>query len=449
MQNKVWQVAPKMPSDFKNKFPEINPIILQLLYNRGLDTQEKIDKFLLPDYSQDIYDPFLFPDMEKVVKRIFQAIKNKEKITIYGDYDVDGVTSTFVLLKTFRKLGTEFVDVYLPDREKEGYGLNKNALDIISKSGCKLLVTCDCGISNFDEVEYAKKLKIDVIITDHHVVPERIPQAYAIINPQIEGSYPFKYLAGVGVAFKVAQALIKKSSLENKEAFEKWLLDLVALGTVTDSMPLLDENRVLTKYGLIVLNKTTNLGLRALINEAKLKLGEINTWNISYQIGPRINSAGRIDHANTALKLLLTETASQARQISQQLNKINSQRQKLVDNIVRSVREEIGSEPKELLIIREIKDLPVGIAGLIAGKIAAIYNRPTFIISLRENDVLGSGRSVKDFNLLSLLDATKKYLLRYGGHAAACGFTLKNKNSLEQFKINLKKIAQKKLINLD
>lgn len=447
--DKIWEIAPKISEDFRNKFPEINPIVLQLLYNRGITTQEEIDKFLSPDYSRDTYNPFLFPDMEKVVERIFRAIAKKEKITIYSDYDVDGVTSSVVLLKTLKELGAEFIDVYLPDREKENYGLNKNALDLISKNKTKLLITCDCGISNFDEVEYAKKLEMDIIVTDHHVVLKKIPQAYAVINPQIENSYPFKYLAGVGVVFKIVQALLKRSSLKNKEAFEKWLLDLVALGTIADSMPLLDENRVFVKYGLIVLNKTRNIGLRTLIKETKLNLGEITSWNICYQLGPKLNSASRINHANIALKLLLTETIVQAKEIVEQLNKINNKRQKLTDKIIKKIKEEIGDEAKEFLIIREIKDLPLGLSGLIAGKIAAIYNRPTFIISLKENAIFGSGRSMKDFNLLELLDKTKEYLLQYGGHTSACGFTLKNKENFTEFKTKLKNIAEEKLINYD
>src|SRR3989344_8888073 len=266
---KVWQVASPVDKKTADAFPEIHPVVLQLLYNRGLLSQEKIDQFLNSDYGDDLHDPFLFADMEKAVKRILEAVESQEKIVVYGDYDADGVSSSAVMVEMLKKLGAN-IYIYIPYRETEGYEINKKAVTELADQGAKLLITVDNGISNAGEVEVLNERALDVIITDHHHQPPVVPKAFAIINPNVEKEkYPFKFLTGAGVAFKVSQALAlrhknyKVKQLE--EGWEKWLLDLVAIGTVADMQPLLDENRVLVKYGLIVLEKTKRPGLIELL----------------------------------------------------------------------------------------------------------------------------------------------------------------------------------------
>lgn len=441
-----WVVAPKISEEFKNQFPEINSIILQLLYNRGLVTQKQIDEFLMPDYSHDLHDPFLFSDMNKAVELINQTIKNKEKILVYGDYDADGITASVILKLSLEKLGAASVDIYLPDREKEGYGLKEEIIKKFAKKGIKLIITCDVGITGNKEIELANQLGLKVIVTDHHLPPEILPPACAIINPYCEAKYPFKYLAGVGVVFKLVQALLKN---QNMEAFEKWLLDLVAIGTVADNMPLLGENRTLVKYGLIVLNKTSRIGLRALIKEAGLEIGSLNTWNIYYQIGPRLNAAGRLKHASLALILLLTNSQSEAKKIAHDLNQINSQRQKLVDEIFQQLKNSLGSEPKEKILVVQGEKWPIGILGLIAGKLIDEYNRPTLALAIRKKDIVGSGRSIPEVNLVELFASVKHFLSRFGGHSKAAGLAINDKNKISDFIIEIQKIVAEKLKNTD
>ncbi|MCK4525657.1 MAG: DHH family phosphoesterase, partial [Candidatus Andersenbacteria bacterium] len=333
---KRWIVNKKYPEKFAKEFPELSPIILQLLWDREIKDQTLVDEFFNPDYEQDIHDPFLMKDMDKAVKRIFKAIEDGEKITIYGDYDVDGVTSSVVMVSTLIELKSvisrikkeearKFVDIYIPDRELEGYGLNEKAINEIKNKKTDLIITVDCGVSSFESVEIIKKLGMDIIITDHHHVPDKVPEALAVINSkQKDCSYPFKELAGVGVAFKVAQALIgnleakklqpkKLKSYNLVPGFEKWLLDLVALGTVADCVDLVGENRTLVKYGLLVINKTKRIGIKKLIKASGTKIREngnvreakaIDTTSISFMLAPRLNAAGRMDHANTSYELL-------------------------------------------------------------------------------------------------------------------------------------------------
>jgi len=453
--NKKWEILPKISDDFIGQFPEIDPIILQLLYNRGLKTQEEIDNFLYPDYSQDLYDPFLFQDMEKAVKRIIRAIEQQEKIMIYGDYDADGVTSTTVLISALKKLGVKNIDSYIPDSNREEYGLNQTAIEQIIRDGYKLIITCDCGSSNKKEVEVANKSGVDVIITDHHLMPQNpqeIPPAYAIINPCFDKNYPFKDLAGVGVAFKLVQALFRQLSnqISNLEAFEKWLLDLVAIGTVVDIKPLLNENRVLVKHGLIVLNKTFRLGLRALVNEAGLILGNLDTHHLSWQMGPRLNAARRLDKADLALGLLLTESKEEANCLAAKLNKINSERQRIVDLAFQRVKSDLEAKPDTKVVAIYGQNWPAGILGLLSQRILEEYNRVAVVMTdIRDIEIKGSGRGPGGFNLVEALSQFKEYFSSYGGHRQACGFTLKNREKVNEF-INLfTKSVGEKLAGLD
>jgi len=445
---KIWEIAPEIEEDFQNKFPEINPIILQLLFNRGLKTQKKIDEFLFPDYSQDLHDPFLFKNMKKAVNRIFSAIEKGEKMVVCGDYDADGITASAILFLTFKKLGAKKITVYIPDRETDGYGLNKKIVEKFIKDKVDLIITCDCGTTNFEEIKMAKKAGIDVIVTDHHCPGEGIPQVFAIINPQIENeTYPFHYLAGVGVAFKLIQGILKspKCQIDNKEGMEKWFLDLVAIGTVADSMPILGENRTLVKYGLIVLNKSANIGLRFLIKKSGLALGGIETNSIVYYLSPRLNAAARIKHAEEALKLILTEDEEKAKEFADNLNDFNKKRQVLVERVIKEIRKQIDPDSKDKILVLLGKDWPKGILGLAASKLLDEYYRPVIIISQKGKEAVGSGRSIPNLNLHEILSQLEKYFSRFGGHPGAVGLTLKDINLFEDFKKELNKIVEKKI----
>jgi single-stranded-DNA-specific exonuclease len=454
---KQWKTANPITEEFKNRFPQLNGLVLQLLFNRGLDTQEKIDEFLNPDYGVDLHDPFLFSDMEKAVERIFKAIKNNEHIIVYGDYDADGVTGSVVLIKTLEFLGAQNVKVFIPHREKDGYGLNENTINDIHSQGCDLIITTDCGISNIKEVKFAKELGIDVIVTDHHHPPENLPDAIALINPKIPNSkYPFDQLAGVGVAFKLVQALFLKSTDEispnSREAFEKWLLDLVAIGTIADCCPIIGENRTLVKYGLVVLNRTQRMGLKRLIEDAGFDFDskkKLTTYNIGFQIGPRINAAGRIDHATSAFELLISDTLENASKLSANLNNTNKQRQSETENIFKEAKKQALDQKDDYLIATCGKDWQIGIVGLVASRIVQEFNRPALVMGESESVITGSARSIPQFNVIEALESVADLLQRFGGHSQAAGFTLKSKDNLGEFKARLKKLAKEKLQDLD
>jgi single-stranded-DNA-specific exonuclease len=445
---KIWRIAPLISKKFQDKFPEIHPVILQLLFNRGLDNQEKIDEFLRPDYSQDIHDPFLFRDMKIAVRRIYQAIKKKEKIVICGDYDTDGVASTTILFKLLKKLGAVNLHFYIPDREIDGYGLNQGAIERFVKEKFNLIITCDCGISNKEEIDLANFAGLDVIVTDHHLEPRRLPDALAIVNPQLKREkYPFRFLAGVGVAFKLGQALLrsKECIIKNKEATEKWLLDLVALGTVADSMPLLGENRVLVNYGLVVLNKTRNLGLKSLIKVSSLSPKSLSSEDISFRLSPRINAAGRINQATDALNLFLSSTAVKAEEWAQNLNSLNTQRQKITDKIFKSIQ----VKPREKIILALGEDWPGGILGLVANKLVDAFYRPALVLSRKDGEISGSGRSIDNFDLFAFLRQEERYFKNFGGHSGAVGFTLKNEKSWDAFQKSVRERSKKALADKD
>ncbi len=441
---KVWEVSSLISKSFKNKFPEINPVILQLLANRGLKTKEEIYDFLQPDYSQNIHDPFLLKDMKKAVKRIYQAVKNKERVVICGDYDTDGVTSSTILFEIFKKIGIENLQVYIPNRQTDGYGLNKKAIKDFIKQKIDLIVTCDCGVSNVKEIDLANKSNIDVIVTDHHRKSSELPNSFAIINPQLaREKYPFKFLAGVGVAFKLIQGLLKDKncSLQDKEATEKWLLDLVAIGTIADYVPLLGENRVLSKYGLVVLNKTRNLGLKSLIKYSSLEIGCLGATHIGYQFSPRINAAGRINHATDALNLFLSVDREEADKHAQHLNLLNSQRQKITEKIFKSIK----VDKKNKIIVALGEDWPVGVLGLVANKLVNSFSRPALVLGRKGKELTGSGRSIEGFDLFSFLEKESKYFKAFGGHSGAVGFTLKGTSSFDDFRQRILKRGEKVL----
>ena len=460
--SKKWTVLPPPPEEFVNQHPELPPTITGLLWHRGLKTQEQIDEFLNPDYSQDLHDPFLFNDMRKALEIIFTAIKNKKNIVVHGDYDADGVCAAAIIITALRKLGAEHVSVFLPHREIDGYGLNFNTVNSLHEQKTDLIITCDCGISNLEEIKLAKKLGIQVIITDHHTIPAVIPPADAIIHPKMpEEKYPDKGLAGGGVAFKLVQGLLKKHRKNNAklpdgeqhEGFEKWLLDMAALATIGDMVPLVGESRTLARYGLTVLNKTRNAGLRQLLITAgvadengKPKRGSYDAETVSFQIVPRLNAAGRMDHANTAFALLMAQSDEEAKKLALQLNKNNTDRQKLTEQLVNQAIKQIKKNKQENDPILFILGAgwSTGVLGLIAGKLKDQYNKPAIVMGLAEEEICGSGRSTTAFNMIEGLQSMAEYFDKFGGHPQACGFTLKDKNQLEEFKNKLTEIVNEK-----
>jgi len=463
--DKNWTLLFPAPPQFLSQFPELPIQVANLLYQRGLDTQEKIDQFLDPDYSTHVHDPFLFNHMERAVSRIFDSLKNQEKITVHGDYDADGVCSAVILVSTLKALGIQNVNAFLPHREIDGYGLNKYTVQLLAQDKTNLIITCDCGISNGAEIALANELGMEVIITDHHTVPAELPQAHAIIHPLVPGEkYPDKGLAGGGVAFKLAQALLKKHKEANAtlpngdlhEAFEKWLLDLVAIASVGDMVPLLGESRTLTKYGLVVLNITKRLGLQKLLLEARLiqendkKNPNLDSENIGFQIAPRINAAGRMEHANTAYELLMAQEPEAAAELAYQLDQNNQERQKVTENLVKQVVADVEENQIEQPIILFVgQNWPTGIVGLIAGRIKEKYYKPTIIMAENEGEITGSGRSIAEFNLISALQEISQYFSHFGGHPMACGFTLSDVNKLSDFKQSLIAKFNEKTAGLD
>ncbi|MCH7552331.1 DHH family phosphoesterase [Patescibacteria group bacterium] len=350
---KQWTIKKQAPEEFGEKFPEFSNLTRNLLWQRGLKTQKKIDEFFNPDYSQDLHDPLLLKDADKAVERIFAALENKEKVMVYGDYDSDGVNGAVIMYNALETIGLDKknLGVYLPDREKEGYGLNVEAVQRFAKEKYNLIITIDCGTTSFEAIDFASESKIDVIVLDHHRVIDHAPKAYAFVNPhQEDDEYPFKDLCGAAVAFKIVCAMYTKANIE--EGQEKWFLDSVALATITDVMPLLGENRTLVKYGLLVLAQTERVGLAALMEVAGVKptfnkdslTTNLNPWTLGFMLGPRINAAGRMDHANNAFALLNAESYEEALDLARQIDKLNRERQRLVENIVRQVEERLQAK---------------------------------------------------------------------------------------------------------
>ena len=475
---KHWIINKKYPQKFAREFPEFSGITLQLLWDRNLKTQTQIDEFFNPDYEADLHNPHLMKGIDKAVKRIYKAFEKGEKILVYGDYDVDGITSSLVMVSVLIEIKSavsgikkdearKFVGVYIPDRELEGYGLNNEAVKKIKDDGFGLIITVDCGTSNFASVKLANDLGVAVIVTDHHHISEKIPDALAVINPnQSDCKYPFKELAGVGVAFKLAQALIKNLQAKKPKSynlippgFEKWLLDLVALGTVADCVNLTGENRTLVKYGLLVINKTKRIGIKKLISKAGLKIREngnvvekkvIDTNAISFILAPRLNAAGRMDHANTSYQLLCSDSEDEVEKLALILEKNNQSRQRLTEKTISEIKSRISEYSGDLpkVIIESDEEWKIGIVGLVAGKLTDEYSRPFLILRKKENESAGSGRSIPKFNLIESIEKCKDILIEFGGHSQAAGLKIENKN-LEKFRKKINILADKVLKEKD
>ncbi len=438
----------EIPSDFSLK---LHSLVTQLLLSRGLKTEEELKKFIAPDYETDSPDPFLFHDMEKVVQRIKTAQEKKETVAIFGDYDADGITSSAILKETFDLLGIESF-VYIPNKRTEGYSINSTAIEMFKEKNVSLVITVDCGITSIAEIEKANSLGIDVIITDHHHVPQLLPPAFAIINPHQENcGYSFADLAGVGVAFKVVQAIFQKLLPENLQ-MSKWMLDLVAIGTIADCVPLVGENRLFVKYGLMVLSKTRRTGLLELFAVGRIMIDESavpDTKKVSFYIAPRINAAGRIDHANLAYNLVVEKNVAKAREFALELEASNTQRQKVTEKVVDEVKilaENMFKDKKFIFAIGE--HFPIGVVGLVAGKIVSKFNKPTAIFQKSEGESKGSFRSIPQINIIETIGQCKELLVRHGGHSQAAGVTVKNEN-LEKFYEKMNMLISQKLEGID
>ena len=420
----------------------ISELLTKILVNRGIIDDKEIDTFLNPTRN-DFYDPYLMPDMEKAVERIIKAINNQEKVMIYGDYDVDGITSITVLKKFLEERGLK-TGHYIPNRLEEGYGLNENAIRSIAEQKYTLMITVDCGISGIEEVELANQLGIETIITDHHEQSESLPNAYAIINAKRKDSqYPFRGLAGCGAVFKLIQAISLRLGLEEKE-FLKYL-DIVCVGTISDIVPLVDENRVIAKLGLKLVAQTKNIGLRELILQSGYKKIDSNT--ISFGVAPRINACGRMGYQEEALDLFLTNNIEEARKITARLNSYNLERQTKEKDIFEQAIKELEKEDIEKLntIVLSGDNWHHGVIGIVASKLTEKFYKPTILICFEDNIGKGSGRSLPGFDLHEALVESSAYLEKYGGHEMAVGLSLK-KEKYNDFKLAFEEIAKSKNI---
>lgn len=406
----------------------INPIIKKLLEKRGITEPADMAEFL-SDKPQKTYDPFLLPDMEAGVDLILSEIKKKSKICIYGDYDADGITSSALMMGVLSYItDEENLDYYIPSRFEEGYGLNIEAIDHIDSSGCNLIITVDCGSVSFKEVEYAKKLGMKIVVTDHHNISDVMADCI-LINPKRPDSlYPFKDLSGCGVVFKVAQAIQKKAGLPKYILTEA--LDLAAIGTIGDIMPLLDENRTITKFGIKVLNLGKRAGLKQLIDGTSLKMGKITSGNISFVIVPHLNASGRIEDASQAVELLFGKCSSNRMgEIVRDVLEKNIKRRRLQAELFEQCCCEIDRDYPDDFVIIEAEAIYEGIAGIVAGKIKETFYRPAVIVTpTSEDEIKGTGRSIEGINLYQILKPNEDLFKKFGGHSGACGFSMKKSN---------------------
>jgi len=431
-----------VPDEYLNA-SDLSPLIAQLLYNRGVKL-EGIEPFLSADRRLE-GNPFLLPDISQAVSRVYKAVISREKIAVYGDFDVDGVTATVILVGGLSWLGAEVIP-YIPDRFNEGHGLRISALEKLQSQGADLVITVDCGVTDLAEVKQAQDMGMDMIITDHHIPLGNLPQAVAVIDPKRKDSvYPYPDLAGAGVAFKFLQALFHKDSRE------KWLtrlLDLVVLATITDLVTLVGENRYLVKEGLRELNNSSRVGIREMVKLTRLKQGELDAEDISWTLGPRLNAAGRMDNASTSYQLLTTQSPEEARLLALELEEKNAERQKLTSEVLSRAKEKLAAKLHLPVLIDGDESYSVGVIGLVAGKLAAEFYKPVIIISLGPELCQGSCRSIPEFDVVVALEKCHDLLTAFGGHPLAAGFTVTRQN-LAQLEERITRLATDQLGHLD
>ena len=442
--NKKWQIyeIEEQEVDRISKKYNINKLLSAIIINRKID-EEKIEEFLEPK-RQNFHDPFLMPDMEIAVNRIIKGIENKEKIIIYGDYDVDGITSITVLKSFLEDRGIQ-VGQYIPNRLDEGYGLNKVAIEKIVNEKYDLMITVDCGISGIEEIKYANSLGLEVIVTDHHEVGENLPEAIAVVDAKRkDNQYPCRDLAGVGVAFKLIQAIGMKLGLEEKEYLK--YLDIVCIGTISDIVPLVGENRVITKLGLRLVEQTKNMGLKSLLMSSGYK--NIDSTCISFGIAPRINACGRMGHADEALKLFLSNDIYEVNELTKKLNEYNTIRQQkekaIYEDAVRQIEENKLYENSSIIVSGE--NWHHGVIGIVSSKITDLYFKPSILLCNEGELSKGSGRSIPGFDLHEALMKCQDEIERFGGHAMAIGITIK-KDNFHEFSKEFEKITREAKID--
>lgn len=430
--------------------PTHSPVLDRLLALRGIVTKEERDRFLAPDYDRDLHDPFLFSAMPYVMERLRTARASGETVGVFGDFDADGITSSVLIREGLSKLGVP-ISVYIPDKHSEGHGLSIKAVDFFEGEGATLVFTVDCGMMNHVEIALAKERGIDVIVIDHHHVPEILPGAAAIINPKLPGeTYPFRDLCGAGTTFKVLQA-IYATFFPAEQSQLKWLLDVAAVGTVADVMPLVGENRVIVSYGLVVLSKTRRIGFQEMfalgrvpIREGKMPVAR----DIAFHIAPRINAASRMAHARIAHDLLMENDAERARELALTLESHNTDRRKVSEEISNLVREIASGSGEKKLVFAVDERFHFGVIGLVAGRIANEFRKPVIVLTKGEHESRGSLRSIPEVNIIEALECCADLLVRYGGHAQAAGLTIKNEH-LSEFERRLEDIVSQRLAGID
>jgi len=401
----------------------LHPLVARILAARGFDSVECARDFLEPSLDK-LHDPFLLEDMEAAVERIVRALRDREKILVHGDFDTDGLTATALLVRTIESLGNE-VTHFIPNRLEEGYGLRAEGVEVAHSRGVTLAITCDCGINSREAVALARSLGIDIIVTDHHPPDGELPEAVAVVNPQRpDCSYPFKELAGVGVAAKLALALFERCGVEPPIHS---ILRLCALGTVADVVPLVGENRVLTRHGLALLPGTSNLGLQALIAVAGLAGSEITAADVGFRLAPRLNAMGRFGRQEEAIELFFAGNKKRSREIAENMNRLNGRRQRMVERMVEQADEILQADPSHLsgrILVLADSRWHKGIVGIVASKLVDNYARPALVAAVEDGVAVGSGRSIPGFNLLDALVTCRDLFGRYGGHNMAAGFEL-------------------------
>jgi len=445
---KRWQIAPRVSSLTLARFPQLNPLLVQVLHNREIKTPEQVQVFLEPDSLAG--NPFALRGMNESVERLRRAMRAREPIAVYGDFDVDGVTATALLVQTLEALGAD-VKPYIPHRIDEGYGLNKDALAQLKEQGVGVVVTVDCGVRSLPEVAFGKQIGLDMIVTDHHAPGEHMPDAFAVINPKQPGcGYPSKELSGVGVAFKLAQALMRVQERvplgkPRTTISEDDLYDLVALGTIADLVPVTGENRLLVKRGMEKLRRSERPGIQALLRQAGVRPETLDTGSIGFTLGPRLNAAGRLEHALMAYDVLTTQYPGEADSLARKLEETNRERQRLTNELAQRAREAVvGTTERDHLLFVTAPEFLEGIVGLVASRLTDEYYRPAIAVHLGAEESRGSARSISEFNIVSALDECRDLLVRHGGHAMAAGFTVRNEN-LPALETRLKEIAARVL----
>lgn len=441
---KKWQIYEEEQEKI-NKISiqyHINKLLASILVNRNIE-EDKIEAFLNPT-RKSFHDPFLMPDMKKAVDRILKAMQNKEKIIIYGDYDVDGITSITVL-KSFLEDRGVHVDSYIPNRLEEGYGLNKPAIEKIAENKYQLMITVDCGISGIEEIEYANSLGIETIVTDHHEVGDSLPNAIAVVDAKRkDNEYPCRDLAGVGVVFKLIQAIGIKLGLEEKEYLK--YLDIVCIGTISDIVPLVDENRAIAKLGLLLVRQTKNLGLQSLLMSSGYK--NIDSTTISFGVAPRINACGRMGHADEALNLFLSKDIYEVNELTKKLNEYNKIRQETEKNIyedaVNQIEQNKLNEKNAIIVSGE--NWHHGVIGIVSSKITDLYFKPSILLCNEGEFSKGSGRSIPGFDLHQALMQCQDTIDRFGGHAMAIGITIKT-DKFQEFAEEFENVAKEAKID--